>query len=236
MAGCDGFHGISRATLPAGVVTTYGREYPFAWLGVLAEVAPSTDELIYAYHERGFAMHSMRSPQVSRLYLQVDPADDVADWPDERVWGELQARLAVPGWTLHEGPVIDKGITPMRSVVCEPMRHGRLFLAGDAAHIVPPTGAKGLNLAIADAKVLADAIIAWYADADSAGLDGYSDLCLQRVWRVQDFSATMTAALHVDPTDDAFGRRVQQARRAAIAGSRAVATSLAESYVGLPLP
>jgi p-hydroxybenzoate 3-monooxygenase len=236
VAGCDGFHGVSRGCLPTDLARIYDRNYPYAWLGVLAEVAPSTDELIYASHERGFAMHSLRSPRISRLYLQVDPTDDIAAWPDGRIWAELQIRLAAPGWTLQEGPIIEKGITPMRSFVCEPMRHGRLFLAGDAAHIVPPTGAKGMNLAIADVKVLADALGAWYAHGDGRGLDGYSASCLERVWRVQDFSATMTALLHVDPTDDAFGRRVQRARRDYIARSRAMATSLAENYVGLPLP
>jgi p-hydroxybenzoate 3-monooxygenase len=235
VAGCDGFHGVSRASLPAGAAQIYDREYPFAWLGVLADVAPSTDELIYAFHERGFAMHSLRSPRISRLYLQVDPTDDIADWSDPRIWDELQIRLAAPGWTLTEGPIIEKGITPMRSFVCEPMRYGRLFLAGDAAHIVPPTGAKGMNLAVADVKVLADALGAWYATGERSGLDGYSDRCLERVWRVQDFSSTMTALLHQDPTDDAFGRRVQRARRDYIASSRAMATSLAENYVGLPI-
>jgi p-hydroxybenzoate 3-monooxygenase len=166
----------------------------------------------------------------------VDPGDDIANWPDARIWDELQIRLAVPGWSLTEGPIIEKGITPMRSFVSEPMRHGRLFLAGDAAHIVPPTGAKGMNLAIADVKVLADALVAWYTEADTDGLDRYSERCLQRVWRVQDFSTSMTTLLHVDPGDDAFGRRVQRARQDYIATSPAMATSLAENYVGLPLP
>jgi p-hydroxybenzoate 3-monooxygenase len=236
VAGCDGFHGLSRSAIPDGELRTYDRAYPYAWLGVLADVAPSTDELIYAFHERGFAMHSLRSPSVSRLYLQVDPADDIAGWPDERIWEELQVRLACEGWTLTEGPVREKGITPMRSFVAEPMRHGRLFLAGDAAHIVPPTGAKGLNLAVADVKCLADALDAWYHGGDPAGLDGYSARCLERVWRVQDFSTTMTTLLHLDPNDDEFGRRVQRARRDYVASSRAMATSLAENYVGLPLP
>jgi p-hydroxybenzoate 3-monooxygenase len=236
VAGCDGFHGISRRGLPPGDSRTYDRLYPFAWLGILAEVAPSTEELVYAHHERGFAMHSLRSSRISRLYLQVDPGDDIANWPDARIWDELQIRLAVPGWSLTEGPIIEKGITPMRSFVSEPMRHGRLFLAGDAAHIVPPTGAKGMNLAIADVKVLADALVAWYTEADTDGLDRYSERCLQRVWRVQDFSTSMTTLLHVDPGDDAFGRRVQRARQDYIATSPAMATSLAENYVGLPLP
>ena len=236
VAGCDGFHGVSRASLPAGALRTHDRQYPYAWLGILARVAPSTDELIYAHHERGFAMHSLRSPEISRLYLQVDPADDIRAWPDERIWAELQVRLAVPGWELAEGPIIEKGITPMRSFVAEPMRHGRLFLAGDAAHIVPPTGAKGLNLAVADVKVLADALVAWYATGDPTGLDAYSDRCLERVWRVQDFSTTMTALLHVDPAADDFDRRLQRARQDHIAAGSALATSLAENYVGLPLP
>jgi p-hydroxybenzoate 3-monooxygenase len=236
VAGCDGFHGVSRRGLPAGSARTYNRDYPFAWLGILAEVAPSTDELIYAFHERGFAMHSLRSPRISRLYLQVDPTEDIVNWPDERIWSELQTRLAAPGWKLHEGPIIEKGITPMRSFVCEPMRHGRLFLAGDAAHIVPPTGAKGMNLAIADVKVLSDALTAWYTTGQTTGLETYSDRCLERVWRVQDFSTMMTTLLHVDRTDNAFGRRVQRARQDYIARSPAMSASLAENYVGLPLP
>jgi p-hydroxybenzoate 3-monooxygenase len=235
VAGCDGFHGLSRASVPPERTRIYDREYPFAWLGILAAVAPSTDELIYSLHERGFAMHSLRSPQVSRLYLQVDPTDEIANWPDDRIWSELQTRLASPGWKLTEGPIMEKSITPMRSFVCEPMRFGKLFLAGDAAHIVPPTGAKGMNLAIADVKVLADALIGWYDHADDTGLDAYSERCLARVWRVQDFSATMTSLLHVDPTDDAFGRRLQRSRLDYIARSQAMATSLAENYVGLPL-
>ena len=236
VAGCDGFHGVSRAGLPAGALRTYDRRYPYAWLGILARVAPSTDELIYAHHERGFAMHSLRSPEISRLYLQVDPDDDIGNWPDDRIWSELQVRLGLPGWELTEGPVIDKGITPMRSFVAEPMRHGRLFLAGDAAHIVPPTGAKGLNLAVADVKVLSDALISWYSAGDQADLDRYSERCLQRVWRVQDFSTTMTALLHVDPGADHFDRRLQRARQEHVAAGSALAVSLAENYVGLPLP
>ncbi len=235
VAGCDGFHGVSRATLPAASIRAYERDYPFAWLGILAEVAPSTDELIYAFHERGFAMHSLRSPRISRLYLQVDPADDIVDWPDRRIWDELQLRLGLPGWTLHEGPIVDKGITPMRSYVCEPLRHGSLFLAGDAAHIVPPTGAKGMNLAVADVKVLADAIVSSLHHDDHGPLDSYGERCLSRVWRVQDFSTTMTTLLHVDPTADAFGARLQRARQDQVATSQATQASLAESYVGLPL-
>jgi p-hydroxybenzoate 3-monooxygenase len=234
VAGCDGFHGVSRAAVPAGALRPFERNYPFAWLGVLAAVAPSTDELIYAFHERGFALHSLRSPTLTRLYLQVDPREDIADWPDDRIWMELQLRLAAPGWTLHEGPIIDKGITPMRSFVVEPMSWGRLFLTGDAAHIVPPTGAKGLNLAVADVVVLASALESWYRDGDLTGLDRYSERCLRRVWRVQEFSTSLTALMHLDLHQDDFGRRVQRARQAYLVGSRAMRTSLAENYVGLP--
>ncbi|MCW2992962.1 MAG: 4-hydroxybenzoate 3-monooxygenase, partial [Conexibacter sp.] len=182
IAGCDGFHGICRPAIGADRLRVAEREYPFGWLGILAAVAPSTDELIYAYHDRGFAMHSLRSPTLSRLYLQVDPADDIANWPDDRIWEELHTRFEAPGWSLTEGPIVEKGITPMRSFVAAPMRRGRLFLAGDAAHIVPPTGAKGLNLAVNDVRVLADALVAWYGSGSAAGLDAYSDTCLERVW------------------------------------------------------
>jgi p-hydroxybenzoate 3-monooxygenase len=233
IAGCDGFHGICRPAVGAGRLRVSQREYPFAWLGILAEVAPSTDELIYAYHDRGFAMHSLRSPQLSRLYLQVDPADDIAQWPDSRIWEELHLRLAADGWSLTEGPVVEKGITPMRSFVAEPMRHGRLFLAGDAAHIVPPTGAKGLNLAVNDVRVLAEALTAWFAEGSTTGLDGYSGTCLQRVWRVQDFSTFMTTLLHRLDGDD-FDAGLQRARLRYVTTSEAAARSLAENYVGLP--
>jgi p-hydroxybenzoate 3-monooxygenase len=233
IAGCDGFHGICRPAVGAGRLRVSQREYPFAWLGILAEVAPSTDELIYAYHDRGFAMHSLRSPQLSRLYLQVDPADDIAQWPDSRIWEELHLRLAADGWSLTEGPIVEKGITPMRSFVAEPMRHGRLFLAGDAAHIVPPTGAKGLNLAVNDVRVLAEALTAWFAEGSTTGLDGYSGTCLQRVWRVQDFSTFMTTLLHRLDGDD-FDAGLQRARLRYVTTSEAAARSLAENYVGLP--
>jgi p-hydroxybenzoate 3-monooxygenase len=233
VAGCDGFHGICRPAIGAGRLTIAEREYPFGWLGILAEVAPSTDELIYAHHDRGFAMHSLRSPQLSRLYLQVDPGDDVAQWPDARIWEELHVRLAADGWALTEGPIVEKGITPMRSFVAAPMRHGRLFLAGDAAHIVPPTGAKGLNLAVNDVRVLAEALIAWYADGAATGLDEYSDTCLRRVWRVQDFSTFMTTLLHRLDGDD-FDAGLQRARLRYVTTSEAAARSLAENYVGLP--
>jgi p-hydroxybenzoate 3-monooxygenase len=234
VAGCDGFHGVCREAIPAGTLSVFEREYPFAWLGILAEVAPSSEELIYCYHERGFALHSMRSPRLTRLYLQCAPDDDVAEWPDERIWDELRTRLATNDpWTLGEGPIVEKGITPMRSFVVEPLRHGRLFLAGDAAHIVPPTGAKGLNLAVADVRVLSDALGAWFAGGDSAGLEAYSDTCLRRVWRVQHFSWWMTSMLHRFPGDDPFDERLQRSQLRYVCSSRAAATTLAENYVGL---
>lgn len=235
IAGCDGFHGVSRPSIPAGVQRTWERQYAFAWLGILAHVAPSTDELIYARNERGFALHSMRSHEVSRLYLQVDPSEELESWSDERIWSELQLRLATPGWELREGPVFEKSITPMRSFVSAPMSYGRLFLAGDAAHIVPPTGAKGLNLAIADVVRLAEGLIDHYASADEGGLDGYSDRCLARVWRAQHFSWWMTQMLHLDPHDDAYGDQLSRSQIRYVCNSRAAATSLAENYVGLPL-
>ena len=235
VAGCDGFHGVSRPSVPGGVLTTYQRDYPFSWLGILAAVAPSTDELIYAQHERGFALHSLRSPEISRLYLQVAPDDDIASWPDVRIWDELHTRFeTVDGWTLHDGPIIDKGIAPMRSFVGEPMRYGRLFLAGDAAHIVPPTGAKGLNLAMADVKVLAEALTAWYRQGRTDGLDAYSTTCLRRVWRAQHFSWWMTSLLHTFPDADGYERRLQRSQLDYVVSSRSAATSLAENYVGPP--
>jgi p-hydroxybenzoate 3-monooxygenase len=233
IAGCDGFHGICRPAIGRERLRIAEREYPFAWLGILADVAPSTDELIYAYHERGFAMHSLRSPTLSRLYLQVDPDESIDAWPDDRIWEELHRRLAADGWSLREGPIVEKAITPMRSFVAAPMRRGRLFLAGDAAHIVPPTGAKGLNLAINDVRVLAEALTAWYADGSATGLDAYSDTCLQRVWRVQDFSTFMTTLLHRGPGDP-FDDGLQRARLRYVTSSEPAARSLAENYVGLP--
>jgi p-hydroxybenzoate 3-monooxygenase len=234
VAGCDGFHGVCREAIPAGTLSVFEREYPFAWLGILAEVAPSSEELIYCYHDRGFALHSMRSPRLTRLYLQCAPDDDVAEWPDERIWDELRTRLATDDpWTLGEGPIVEKGITPMRSFVVEPLRYGRLFLAGDAAHIVPPTGAKGLNLAVADVRVLSEALGAWFAEGDSAGLEAYSDTCLRRVWRVQHFSWWMTSMLHRFPGDDPFDERLQRSQLRYVCSSRAAATTLAENYVGL---
>ena len=235
IAGCDGFHGVCRHAVPDGVLSERTREYPFGWLGILAEVAPSTHELIYAHHERGFALHSLRSPELSRLYIQVDPHDDISSWPDERIWEELHLRLARDdGWALEEGPIIEKGITPMRSFLVEPMQHGRLYLAGDAAHIVPPTGAKGLNLAVADVRVLAEALTRRLQDGDEAGLDGYSDKCLRRVWRVQHFSWWMTSMLHRFPEEDAIQARLQLAELDYVTGSRAASTMLAENYTGMP--
>lgn len=235
VAGCDGFHGVSRDAIPAGVLREFHREYPFAWLGILAAVAPSTDELIYAYHDRGFALHSLRSPEISRLYIQVRPEEDIGEWPDDRIWEELRTRLTSDdGWTLTDGPVIEKGIAAMRSFVVEPMQHGRLFLAGDAAHIVPATGAKGLNLAIHDVHVLAGALATWYRTGDTEEMDRYSDRCLRRVWRVQEFSSSMSSMLHRLPDDDGFLGRLQRAQLAFVCGSTAAATSLAENYVGLP--
>ena len=234
IAGCDGFHGVCRPSIPDGALTTFERTYPFAWLGILARTPPSLDELIYAHHERGFALHSMRSPELTRLYVQCDPHDTLDAWSDDRVWEELHARLETrDGWRLHEGPVVEKSITAMRSVVVEPMQHGRLFLAGDAAHVVPPTGAKGLNLAAADVKVLADALVAWYRSGRDDLLAAYSATCLRRVWRVEHFSWWMTTMLHRAPGDDAFVERLQRAQLRYVVGSRAAATSLAENYVGL---
>jgi p-hydroxybenzoate 3-monooxygenase len=228
IAGCDGFHGVCRGCIPDGVLRTFEREYPFGWLGILAQVAPSMDELVYAYHERGFALLSLRSPQLSRYYLQVAHDEDVAAWPDERVWEELRVRTALDGWTLHDGPVLEKGVTGMRSFVAEPMQHGKLFLAGDAAHIVPPTGAKGLNLAVADVRVLADAIV-------GGGLEHYSQECLRRVWRAEHFSYWMTTMLHRLPGDDPFDVRLQLSQLRYATTSPAAARSLAENYVGLEL-
>jgi p-hydroxybenzoate 3-monooxygenase len=232
IAGCDGFHGVSRDSIPAGVLTTYEREYPFAWLGILAGIAPSSEELIYCYHERGFALLSMRSPTVSRLYLQVPADEPIGDWPDARVWEELRTRLAADGWSLAEGPITEKGITGMRSFVVEPMQFGRLFLCGDAAHIVPPTGAKGMNLALRDVSVLAHAVVAHFTKRDTRLLDEYSASCLRRVWRAQHFSWWMTSMLHRFPKSDAYQTRLQLAQLAYTVNSRAASVSLAENYVG----
>jgi p-hydroxybenzoate 3-monooxygenase len=228
IVGADGFHGVSRAAVPH---TPYGRQYPFAWLGILAEAAPTRDELVYANHEHGFALYSMRSPEVTRLYLQVPPETDADDRTAAQVWDELHVRL---GTEINEGPLLEKSVTGMRSFVCEPMRHGKLFLAGDAAHIVPPTGAKGMNLAIADVRVLAEALELLIRNKDESGVDAYSDTCLRRVWRAEHFSWWMTSMLHTDPDADAFDRRLQLSQLRQTVSSRAAATTLAENYVGLP--
>jgi p-hydroxybenzoate 3-monooxygenase len=235
IAGCDGFHGICRPSVPEGVLATYERIYPFAWLGILAEAPPASDELIYAHHERGFALLSMRSPQISRLYLQCAPDEDLAFWPDERIWAELQVRLrGGRDWHLQEGPVLQKGVTGMRSFVVEPMQFGRLFLAGDSAHIVPPTGAKGMNLAVADVRVLAGAFGEFYRSGRRDGLESYSEVCLRRIWKAQRFSWWMTSLLHRFDAHNAFDERRQLAELDYLTTSRAAATTLAENYVGLP--
>jgi p-hydroxybenzoate 3-monooxygenase len=234
IAGCDGFHGCSHEAIPVERLTRFERDYPFGWVGILAAVAPSTDELIYASHDRGFALHSLRSPTLSRLYVQCGREDTIEDWPDARIWEELHLRFATDdGWTLTEGPVVEKGIAWMHSAVIEPMQYGRLFLAGDAAHIVPATGAKGLNLAIADVRVLAGALDAWYRTGSADALDRYSETCLRRVWRAQHFSYWMTTMLHIFPGDDAVQRRLQLAQLRWVALSRHAAAGLAENYTGI---
>lgn len=232
---CDGFHGVCRPSLPPGALQIYERVYPFAWLGVLAQAPPASDELIYARHASGFALQSMRSPEITRLYLQCRPDEDIANWPDDRIWAELQLRLGIGGdWRLAEGPVLQKSITPMRSFVVEPMQHGRLILVGDAAHIVPPTGAKGMNLAAADVRVLARALVEFYGSGRTDLLQKYSEICLRRIWKVQRFSWWMTSMLHKFPEDDAFGERIQLAELDYVTSSPAAARTLAENYVGLP--
>jgi p-hydroxybenzoate 3-monooxygenase len=235
IAGCDGSFGPSRAALPDTVRRTWERVYPYAWLGILADVAPSTDELIYAWHPHGFALHSMRSETVSRLYLQVRPDEDLDAWPDERIWEELAVRLGhgQDGWELTPGPVTDRSVVPLRSHVTEPMRYGRLFLAGDAAHIVPPTGAKGLNLAVADVALLARAFTALLREGSTALADAYSDTALRRVWRCTHFSWWMTTMLHA--TGDDFDAQLQLSQLRWVAASEAGATGLAENYAGLPI-
>jgi p-hydroxybenzoate 3-monooxygenase len=234
IAGCDGFHGICRPSIPAGVLNFYEREYPFGWLGILAEAPPSSHELIYSNHERGFALLSMRSPKISRLYLQCEPEEDLEQWPDERVWEELDTRLAVEGWKLTRGAVLQKGVTGMRSFVVEPMQFGRLFLAGDAAHIVPPTGAKGLNLAAADVRVLAHALTEHYKSDSMSLLARYSQIAQRRVWKAQRFSWWMTSMLHRFHGENSFDHRRQLAELDYVTSSRAASQSLAENYVGLP--
>ena len=235
IAGCDGFHGVCRPSIPAGVLREFSREYPFGWLGILAAAPASNDELVYAHNERGFALLSLRTPELARLYVQCRPDEDIAEWPDERIWEELQARLGLPGWTLTEGPVLEKGVTGMRSYVVEPMQFGRLFLAGDAAHIVPPTGAKGLNLASSDVGLLAQALAEHYRDKSDAGIDHYSARSLRRVWRAERFSWWFTSLMHKFPETGAFGQKMQAAELDYLVHSQAASTALAENYVGLPL-
>lgn len=237
IAGCDGFHGVCRDAVPPGVLTAYERVYPFAWLGILADAPPASHELIYARHDRGFALATMRSSTLSRHYIQCRPDEDIAAWPDDRIWAELHARMAGQGGAspVNEGPILQKGVTAMRSFVVEPMRHGRLFLAGDAAHIVPPTGAKGMNLAIADIVVLARALDAFFRGRGTALLDAYSATALRRIWKAQRFSWWMTSLLHRFDGGDPFEHKVQVAELDYVCGSAAGALTLAENYVGLPI-
>lgn len=233
IGGCDGFHGICRAAIPEEALRIYERVYPFAWLGILSHSRPVSEELIYARHADGFALASMRSERISRLYLQCAPEEDLAEWPDDRIWAELHRRLGA-GAELEEGPIFQKGVTPMRSFVCETMRHGRMFLAGDAAHIVPPTGAKGMNLAVADIRVLAKGLERFYGQQDTELLERYPEIALRRIWKGQRFSWWMTSMLHRFGTDDPFEHRVQVAELDYVSRSRAAMTTLAENYVGLP--
>ncbi|MGB0099593.1 MAG: 4-hydroxybenzoate 3-monooxygenase [Nocardioides sp.] len=234
VVGCDGSFGPSRSAVPSGVRRTWERTYPYAWLGILADVAPSTDELIYAWHPEGFALHSMRSSSVSRFYLQVPNGTDLSDWSDDRIWDGLAARLGhgLDGWSLATGTITDRSVLPMRSYVSQPMRHGRLFLAGDAAHIVPPTGAKGLNLAVADVALLAPALVA-LLQGERTLADSYSDTALRRVWRCTHFSWWMTTMLHA--SEDPFDRELQRSQLQWVATSEAGAAGLAENYAGLPI-
>jgi p-hydroxybenzoate 3-monooxygenase len=237
IAGCDGCHGVARPSIPAGAIRTYGCQLPIGWLGILIAARPSSAELIYAHHECGFALVSTRSPQVQRLYLQCDPGDDLASWPEERIWRELKTRLATrDGWELICGEILQKNIVCMRSLVTEPMHYGRVFLAGDAAHVVPPTGAKGLNLAVADVSVLAPALAEYYETGRSDLMHDYSSVCLPRVWRAQRFSAWMTAVLHRLPGTEDYQSHIQLAELDYLVHSPAAAASLAENYVGFPLP
>src|ERR1700757_2097552 len=238
LAGCDGSHGVSRTSIPPGALRTFEKTYPFPWLGILAEAAPSWDELIYAHHQDGFALFSMRSPSITRLYLQCKPDEDLSKWPDERVWENLERRLSFPGTKkrVRRGGIIQKGVTTMRSFAVEPMQYGRLFLAGDSAHIVPPTGAKGLNLAVADGRVLARALAHFYATGRCNLLDAYSQTCLRRVWKVQRFSWWMTSMLHRFPNETPFEEQMRFNQFDYLTTSRAASQTLAENYVGLPLP
>ncbi len=235
VAGCDGFHGVARSSIPEAIQHVFSRSYPFGWLGILMQAPPSSEELIYTYHERGFALVSTRSPDLQRMYIQCDPQDDIANWSDAMIVEELQLRLATKdNWKLLVGPIIQKSILAMRSFVIEPMQYGRLFLAGDAAHIVPPTGAKGLNLAVADVRHLARALTMFYKQNRTDLLEAYSTTCLRRVWRAEHFSWWMTSMLHRFPDDDAFQQRMQRSQLDYTVSSRAATTSLAENYVGLP--
>lgn len=234
--GCDGYHGVARPAIPAGVRHEYARIYPFGWFGILVEAPPSSDELIYAYHERGFALVSTRSPVLQRMYFQCDPKDDVANWSDDRIWAEMHARLEThDGWKPIMGKIVQKNIVGMRSFVTEPMQHGRLFIAGDAAHIVPPTGAKGLNLAAADIRVLSRGLVEFYRTGRTAALDSYSDTALRRIWRAEHFSWWMTSMLHRFPDADGFQHRIQLSQLDYVCSSPAAARTLAENYVGLPM-
>jgi len=236
VAGCDGFHGVCRPSIPQSRRHEYVRVYPFGWFGVLVQAPPSSDELIYAHHPEGFALVSTRSPEIQRLYFQCDPQDDVAKWSDDRIWEQFRSRLAtLEGWRPREGPILQKNIVAMRSFVCEPMQHGKLFLAGDAAHIVPPTGAKGLNLAVADVWVLARALVEFYRAGRRDLLEGYSERALARIWRAEYFSWWMTSMLHTFPGNDGFQERLQIAELRYVTTSRPKAVTLAENYVGLPL-
>jgi p-hydroxybenzoate 3-monooxygenase len=237
VAGCDGFHGICRQAIPDGVLTAYDRTYPFGWLGILARVGPSSDELVYTNHERGFSLLSVRSPEVCRMYLQCRPDEDIDEWPDDRIWEELHTRTATRNgdFTLEEGPIFEKGVAALRSFVVEPMQYGRLFLAGDAAHIVPATGAKGLNLAVADVRRLSEGLVRYFDGGGTDLLEGYSAGCLRRVWRVQHFSWWMTSMLHRFRDDDRYQRKLQISELQYVTSSTAAATTLAENYVGLPL-
>ncbi len=235
IAGCDGFHGICRSAIPAGQLQIHERHYPFAWLGILAQVPPASHELIYTYHERGFSLLSMRSPEVSRLYLQCAADENIENWPDDRIWEELRTRMATrQGFVLKDGPIFQKGITPMRSFVASPMQFGKLFLLGDAAHIVPPTGAKGLNLAVADVRVLTRGLVEFYKNGNREPLQQYTERCLRRVWKCQRFSSWMTSMLHRFPQEDSFSHHIHLAELDYVTSSRAAATTLAENYVGLP--
>jgi p-hydroxybenzoate 3-monooxygenase len=235
IAGCDGFHGICRPTIPQSQLHIQERHYPFAWLGILARVPPASEELIYTYHERGFSLLSMRSPEVSRLYLQCPPDEDLDNWPEDRIWEELRTRMATrEGFVLKDGPILQKGITPMRSFVASPMQFGRLFLLGDAAHIVPPTGAKGLNLAVADVRALTRGLVEFYKHGNPEALQQFTVRCLRRVWKCQRFSWWMTSMLHRFPNEDSFSHNIHLAELDYVTSSRAASTTLAENYVGLP--